>query len=363
MCAAGLAAMHAMHDRGETDARGETGAAAVRARPRTRTAAATARWLAAISARTSVLGAVARGTGAASVACGTGAAPVPAPAPALAPAPAPAPAPASPGLAPVAPVTAAGGKLPALLFAVVGDTRPATEDDTSAYPAGVIATLFADVEALRPRPPIVLSTGDYVFASTGAAGQAAPQLDIYLEARARYSGALFPAMGNHECTGATSSNCGPGSSSGITPNYAAFMQKMLAPLGLADPYYAVHVAADDGSWTAKFVFVAANAWSAAQEAWLDAALASPTTYTFVVRHEPASASTAPGVVPSEAVLARHTYTLLVVGHSHTYHHDASSPREVLIGNGGAPLTSKDYGFGLFARQPDGAIAVDMIDWR
>ena len=49
---------------------------------------------------------------------------------------------------------------------------------------------------------------------------------------------------------------------------------------------------------------------------------------------------------------------LIVGHSHTYgHYTSPYPREVLIGNGGAPLTSttKDYGFGLFKQRSDGAI--------
>jgi len=43
-----------------------------------------------------------------------------------------------------------------------------------------------------------------------------------------------------------------------------------------------HVDATDGSWTSKTVFVAANAWSDAQATWLDAELAKPTTYTFLV---------------------------------------------------------------------------------
>lgn len=149
----------------------------------------------------------------------------------------------------------------------------------------------------------------------------------------------------------------------MTANYAAFVSKLLGPLGLSLPYFVVDVAAPDATWTAKLVFVAANAWSAAQAAWLDAALARSTTYTFVVRHEPASASTAPGVLPSEAILAKHPYTLAIVGHSHTYAHSASAPREVLVGNGGAPLTSKTYGFALFAQRADGAIAVDMFDWQ
>jgi hypothetical protein len=260
-----------------------------------------------------------------------------------------------------------GGVLPRVYFAVVGDTRPAIEDDTAGYPTATVTAIYEAVQALEPRPPpFVVSTGDYVFASRptgGQAGQAEPQLDLYLGARAKYSGAFFPALGNHECTGATASNCGTGTADGVTANYAAFLRKMLAPIGRTLPYYEVDLTGADASWTAKVVFVAANAWSAAQGTWLESALARPTTYTFVVRHEPASAGTAPGVEPSEAILARRPYTLVIVGHTHSYAHSPDAPREVLVGNGGAPLTSKEYGFAVFDQQADGTIAVDMIRLR
>ncbi len=259
-----------------------------------------------------------------------------------------------------------GGTLSRLLFAAVGDTRPATVDDTGGYPTDVITTIYADIRALEPRPAMVVSTGDYVFAAPAPRGgdsQASPQLDIYMQARARFPGALFPALGNHECTGATSSNCGRGAADGVTANYTAFLEKMLAPIGKTEPYYAIDIAGADATWTAKFVFVAANAWSSAQEGWLDSALARPTTYTFVVRHEPASATSAPGVTPSERLMARYPYTLAIVGHSHTYAHDSEAPRQVLVGNGGAPLSSKDYGFAIFSQRPDGAIDVDMLQWQ
>jgi len=70
----------------------------------------------------------------------------------------------------------------------VGDTRPATVDDTGGYPADVITTIYAGIHALEPRPAMVLSTGDYMFASASPRGgdsQAGPQLDIYMQARAR----------------------------------------------------------------------------------------------------------------------------------------------------------------------------------
>jgi hypothetical protein len=35
---------------------------------------------------------------------------------------------------------------------------------------------------------------------------------------------------------------------------------------------------------------------------------------------------------------------------------------VVIGNGGAPLSSKDYGYGLFSQRCDGAIVVDEVDY-
>src|SRR5207248_158903 len=134
-----------------------------------------------------------------------------------------------------------------------------------------------------------------------------------------------------------------------------FMTRMMNPSGFTNPYYDVKLAAQDGSWTAKIVVIAANAWDSAQSSWLDAALADPTTYTFVVRHESAYASTAPGVTPSEAIINRHPFTLKIVGHTHTYAHYASS-KEVICGNGGAPLTSgRNYGFAIVERLASGVL--------
>jgi hypothetical protein len=273
-------------------------------------------------------------------------------------------APAGQALGRDAPVLSIAGPL---VFACVGDTRPPDEDDTAAYPSSIITQIFTSIEASKPRPAFVVATGDYIFASNRPEGQAGPQLDLYLEARSAYRGPFFPALGNHECTGATSSNCGDEGADGITASYAAFLEKVLAPSfappGPGEPYYSVRIGAPGDAWAAKLVVVAANAWSNQQAVWLDRALSDATTYTFVVRHEPADATTAPGVVPSEAILARHPYTLILVGHTHTYRHSTDRPREVLVGNGGAPLDGKDYGFAVFAQQPNGSIAVDMINWR
>jgi hypothetical protein len=254
-----------------------------------------------------------------------------------------------------------GGTVDVLRFAVVGDTRPPTIDDTAGYPTAVIQKIWQDVEAHAPRPYFAVTTGDYMFAKSFG-DQAGPQLDKYLAARGAFGNIVFPAMGNHECTGATASNCGQGNADGVTKNYSTFLQKMLAPIGQSAPYYTIVVSGAGNAWTAKFVFVAANAWDAAQATWLAAELAKPTTYTFVVRHEGTSATTAPGVAPSGQIMAQHPYTMLLAGHTHTFAHYQST-KEVITGNGGAPLTGTvNYGYVIAEQRADGAIEFKAYDY-
>jgi hypothetical protein len=255
-----------------------------------------------------------------------------------------------------------GGTESALYFAVVGDTRPASEDDTSNYPTAIIDTIFSDVAAVTPAIPFVVSTGDYQF-SNPSGTQASAQLAKYTAAKGSYAGLQFPAMGNHECTGATASNCGNGNTDGITKNYTAFVDALLTPIQKTLPYYSINVSSPTNAWTAKFVFVAANAWDSTQSSWLSTTLAQTTTYTFLVRHEPASANTAPGVTPAETIMAKYPYTLSIVGHSHEYYHSNGS-REVVVGNGGAPIsTSQDYGYAIVRQLGNGNIEVDMYDYK
>ena len=271
------------------------------------------------------------------------------------------PPPIDAGPPPVGSVGPSGGTISRLYFTVVGDTRPATDDDTSGYPTAIIDQIYSDIASTSPLPLFAVSTGDYMFA-TAFGSQSGPQLDLYLAARGKYSGTQFPAMGNHECTGAVDSNCGSGGKDGLTNNYKSFLSKMLAPIGQSNPYYEIDINATDGSWTSKFVFIAANAWDSTQSAWLDAALAKSTTYTFVVRHEPAEATTAPGTTPSETILAKYPYTLKIVGHTHLYEHKAYA-KEIVVGNGGAPLTgTSNFGYAILQQRSDGAIVVDMHDY-
>lgn len=254
-----------------------------------------------------------------------------------------------------------GGLLGELRFAIIGDTRPANLDDTAHYPTDIVRQIWTAVEAEKPYPAFAVTTGDYMFASTKTHEQV-PQLDLYLGARTAYHGMVYPAIGNHECTGYTKSNCGPGASDGSPENYTAYLQRMVEPIGEYQPYYVERFAATDGSWTAKFVFVAANAWSTAQDSWLDRTLSEPTTYTFVVRHEAHDAETAPGVAPSATIMTRHPLTMLIVGHTHTYQH-IPAYREIIVGNGGAPLTSgMNYGYVIVARGPDGQLTITSYDY-
>jgi hypothetical protein len=253
-----------------------------------------------------------------------------------------------------------GGKLAELRFAVVGDTRPANLDDTAGYPTAIVRQIWVDVAGEHVQ--FALTTGDYMFASTTGA-EVGPQLDAYLGARASYPGIVYPALGNHECNGYTKSNCGPGGHEGTPPNYTQFLARMVEPIGETQPYFVERFAAADGSWTAKFVFIAANAWNLEQAHWLDQVLTEPTTYTFAIRHEPHDADTAPGVGPSAQLLAAHPLTMLITGHSHTYRH-IPAWREIIVGNGGAPLTSAtNYGYTIIARNADGTIDVTSRDYQ
>jgi hypothetical protein len=237
-----------------------------------------------------------------------------------------------------------GGDVDHLYFAVTGDSRPGTLDDTANYPTAVIQKIYADIEGMSPRPQFVVATGDYMFASTAGA-EAAKQIDLYAHAMQSYKGTVFAAMGNHECDGYTAHNC-----TAATNNYNAFMDTLVRPLGKSLPYYTIPISATDGSFTAKVVVLACNAWDSTQKAWLASQLAMPTKYTIVVRHEPASADTGPCVVDAENLLAKNPYNLSIVGHTHSYR---TNGKEIVVGHGGAPLSSGTYGYATVEQTASG----------
>lgn len=239
-----------------------------------------------------------------------------------------------------------GGSVDHLFFAVVGDTRPGSIDATSSYPTAIINKIYQDLQAMSPRPQFVVTTGDYMYAGA-TSGTAQPQMDLYTSARSAFSGTVFASMGNHECDGFTANNC---TSLTQTQNIQAYVSGLLSPLGKSLPYYSIPISGTDGSWNAKLLIVACNFWSSAQQSWLQAQLASATTYTILARHEEASATTGPCVNTVESIMASSNYNLSLVGHSHTFQ---VAGKQVLVGNGGAPQTAVPYGYATIERLSTG----------
>jgi hypothetical protein len=259
-----------------------------------------------------------------------------------------------------------GGPLADLRFAIVGDTRPPADDDTAGYPTTIVNKIYADIAAESPQPSFVISTGDHMFSSPSHfPGTQMAQLSLYMQARAKFNGPFYATMGNHECTGATNSNCGTGNSDGVTANMTDFINVMLHPVGVTMPYYQVQYHATDNSWSANFVFIACNAWDAAQASWLQTALATQATYTFVMRHESNNAVAGTPTPPcgqSVQIIAQHPLTLLIVGHAHEYLH-VQGDHEVVMGLGGAPLVSgTNYGYTIVARNSNGTLTATTYDY-
>jgi hypothetical protein len=236
-------------------------------------------------------------------------------------------------------------------FAVFGDVRPRNPDDTASYPTAIITSLFQEIAAQSPQ--LVVGTGDYMFASTTNDASVQTQLGDLLSAEQAFAGPIYHAMGNHECTGATASNCPNGTE---TANMRAFMSKLI-PAGTQTPYYRVDV--DTGAGMAKLVFIAANAWSQAQADWLETQLADPTAYTYVVRHEAATITETNGAVASEAIVQKHPLTLELLGHTHRY--SRIDDKHIISGNAGAPLSGGHYGFVLVDLLTNGDLSVSEID--
>jgi hypothetical protein len=259
--------------------------------------------------------------------------------------------PDAPGL-PDGPALPDGAARDGIIFTVFGDMRPSVPNATSSWPAAIVNQ---NLTRMAATPAVfAVATGDYSFATTTAAVTA--QFGMLLAAeRAFGARPIYHVMGNHECQNTVDVNCPNFNES---PQVQAYMS-MLA--GHPQPWFTVLQNGRMGM--AKFIFVAANAWTSEQATWLRQQLAIPTRYTFIVRHEPTESSTAtvPGVPGSDAVLRGVPVTLYLFGHKHTYQHYA--PNQVISGNSGAPLDGGGtyYGFVLVQERADGNIAVTAYD--
>jgi hypothetical protein len=265
-----------------------------------------------------------------------------------------------------------------LVFGAFGDVRPNNPDDTAGYPDAILSAIFSGLTSLGIT--FTVDAGDHCFqASTSSGSSCHTQFVSHFMAdkTANYSGALLPTMGNHEGCGANAATAGNCTSwtSGLVHDYLVDIVQPTTGQS-ASPYYSLLA---HGSWgTAKFVFVAANAWTSAQNTWLTNTLNVPTTYTFVLRHEPSNDTRAPGVTPSESLNAAHyaagTLTLSITGHTHLVQlpggtqpygdsFGATQAYETILGNAGAPLDAGPYyGFAVFTRRAsDGAVVAQAYE--
>ena len=250
-------------------------------------------------------------------------------------------------------IGANGGAVDLLNFAAFGDMRPPTPNDTAGWPTAIVNSVIAGVVAEHAQ--FAVATGDYMFASTVPAVTA--QVNLLMNAERGFSGHIFHAMGNHECTGAVAGNC---SMASPTPELTAYLTH-LAP-GYGAPYYDFVITTRLGD--AHFVMAAPNAWDGTQQAWLGRVLARRSMYTFVVLHESPDALTPPAGAAAieQMVQASGTpVTLHLYGHTHEYRH--GRPNTVVSGNAGAPLANAggSYGFVMASQRADGNIVVTAYD--
>ena len=268
--------------------------------------------------------------------------------------------------------------LPTLEFGLFGDVRPANPNDTASYPDGILSAVFAGLQAQGVG--LVVDVGDHCFQSSTSSGSYCHDQFVnhfMADRTANYAGTLLPTLGNHEACGtdaATTGNCTTWTSGLIHDFLVDVVQPSTGQS--SSPYFSVLA---HGSWgTAKFVHVAANAWTSGQNTWLTSTLNVPTTYTFVVRHEPSNDTRAPGVTPSESLFTSHygsgTLTLSLTGHTHLVQlpgstqpygdsFGATQAYEIIVGNAGAPLDAGPYyGYAVLTRRAgDGAIVTQAYE--
>jgi hypothetical protein len=265
----------------------------------------------------------------------------------------------SPGIIVAGPVGPTGGSVARLHFGITGDTRPARCG--SAYPQAIIDNIFTQLA--QKGVDFVVDQGDHIFNcgfGEGSLAGAEGQMARYVAAAKLVGRTVFMTMGNHECTGSGTALCNI-FMYGSNPNYTAFMDA-LRPV--ADkPYYRFDVTTQTG--LAAFIIIADDVWDAAEEAWLEAQLTDAdqkAKYVFVSKHHPDRNTDHPEFQQIYNQVRRHHYTLFLTGHSHLYRRQSNDPRALVIGTGGAPLSSGSFwGYGTVTQGADDRITVTIYD--
>lgn len=247
-------------------------------------------------------------------------------------------------------ITAAGGSVARMSFAAFGDVRPMNYNDTAGYPIDVVTLVMSGIQSMNPS--FAIGTGDYMFATNASAVNA--QLGMYLSAERMYSGYVFHAAGNHECTGTVNFICPSETSSPESQGFRSMLQRDFSHV-YHD--FVVHTGLGD----AHFILTAPNFWDAAQEAWFNAALDAPgNRYTIVVAHEPPDAIGPPASSATiEAAIAARPGRVSLRLYGHTHEFRPVTPNGVVTGNAGAPLaTGATYhGFVIVQQRDDGNLQI------
>ncbi|MBI3072447.1 MAG: metallophosphoesterase [Deltaproteobacteria bacterium] len=243
------------------------------------------------------------------------------------------------------PVTYQGGTVDLMKFTVFGDIRPAIFEFDNQYPDDIVRAIATQMNATGAQ--FAVGVGDYMFSFSERSVNT--QLDKLLAAERPFTKPIFHAMGNHECWGPTGVNC---PNYNETPNVRLFLSRLFS--FSQRPWYDFTVTTSKGD--AKFVLIAQNSWNDQQKQWLETTLARPSTYTFIVRHQPSGTWTTPGLDECDRIVAAHPYTLLLVGHVHRY--EKIRANTVMAGHGGAPLEGGDFGYVLVEQQATGLLKIE-----
>ncbi len=256
-------------------------------------------------------------------------------------------------------VGAQGGSVTLLHFAVSGDTRPPSCEDTAGYPTAIINAI-GDAEKVAGAQ-FAIDLGDHMYVCNNDASAAQAQMNLFLQDIQGYHGTWFMTEGNHECMGSGYSGSCPIGSSNV--NYNAFLSA-LAPIS-SSPYYSFDVQTSLG--LARFVVVADNSWDSTEQQWLDQVLSDADAnakYTFVAKHHPVGDTSVAVNTDIIAQIRTHKFALLLTGHTHKYAHStADNGRDVIIGNAGAPLVSAGTfsGYAIVDQKSDGSLTFTMYD--
>jgi hypothetical protein len=243
-----------------------------------------------------------------------------------------------------------------LHFGISGDTRPPACEDTANYPTAIINAIGDAEHAANVQ--FALDLGDHMYVCNHDATVAQDQMNLFLQGVGHFGGTWFMTMGNHECE---HSPCPIGSTD---VNFNTFLQA-LAPIS-SKPYYSVDVHTSLG--LARFVFIADNSWDSAQQSWLDQTLSDAdtnATYTIICKHHPTGDTSLADNLTILGVIRNHKFSMLLTGHSHEYYHEprADNGRDLVIGNGGAPLIAGGTfnGYGIVEQKSDGSLVFTMYD--